>query len=113
MKIHFPSREKFACFLCGTVVSRKDHLNRHMKWQHKDLVFICPICFLVSRPRLMQRDPGSLVCHFCLKVFSTRGSLSSHLYFQHTSKNRVTCSECGRVFSRRYNMIKHRSQCQR
>ncbi|XP_076303933.1 longitudinals lacking protein, isoforms N/O/W/X/Y-like isoform X2 [Tachypleus tridentatus] len=44
MKIHFPSREKFACFLCGTVVSRKDHLNRHMRWQHKDLVFICPIC---------------------------------------------------------------------
>ncbi|XP_075749357.1 uncharacterized protein LOC119186476 [Rhipicephalus microplus] len=71
--IHVPYRERFTCQICNMIISRKDHLWRHMRRVHG-----------VSQPSPMQL---ALTCPFCLKTMPNMSDLEQHVDSCHPYAN--------------------------
>ncbi|CAN8005221.1 unnamed protein product [Ixodes hexagonus] len=65
-QIHVPFREKFTCQICKMVISRKDHLWRHMRRVH-------------GVDQQMAAAQLLLTCPFCLKGLPNMAALESHV----------------------------------
>ncbi|XP_054933415.1 uncharacterized protein [Dermacentor andersoni] len=71
--IHVPFRERFTCQICNMIISRKDHLWRHMRRVHG-----------VSQPSPLQL---ALTCPFCLKTMPNMADLEQHVDSCHPYAN--------------------------
>ncbi|XP_077516191.1 uncharacterized protein LOC144126116 isoform X6 [Amblyomma americanum] len=71
--IHVPYRERFTCQICNMIISRKDHLWRHMRRVHG-----------VSPPSPLQL---ALTCPFCLKTMPNMADLEQHVDAYHPYAN--------------------------
>lgn len=71
--IHVPYRERFTCQICNMIISRKDHLWRHMRRVHG-----------VSQPSPLQL---ALTCPFCLQTMPNMADLERHVDSCHPYAN--------------------------
>ncbi|XP_077555468.1 uncharacterized protein LOC144169907 isoform X6 [Haemaphysalis longicornis] len=71
--IHVPYRERFTCQICHMIISRKDHLWRHLRRVHG-----------ISQPSPSQL---ALTCPFCLTAMPTIEDLEQHVDSCHPYAN--------------------------
>ena len=121
------------CQDCGKQFNRSDNLERHRKFTH-----ICGECnkeFCSSRTLSahITKDHGRYECEQCEKVFSKKSNMSEHLISQvkcvvcegtlcsknklkvhmltkHSQKVTFSCSDCGKNFSRKWLLERHRKK---
>lgn len=79
---------RFSCSMCSKIFSIKQHLTRHVNFDHS------------NSPRF--------TCDICRKDFLRKDSLDRHMKL-HASKSQreYACPICQRPFSRKENMVRH------
>ncbi|XP_073845574.1 uncharacterized protein isoform X2 [Musca autumnalis] len=119
--IRFVHTKKYAhiCDVCGTKLSNKDALERHM-FKHKDIprpTITCNICGLkMLDPKYMKRHIATqhpedgkkeFACHLCPKVSPTLKSLKRHIVFKHETGYDFKCSICDKAFKKPSTLKEH------
>lgn len=86
-KIPFPKKKCFQCSVCDKVCQSKADLKIHMKCHCGEKNYHCTIC---------------------MKSYSQRSNLNTHINLKHTNNTRFECNICQKRFSRKCDFIKHK-----
>lgn len=98
------------CELCHFKFARKEDLNRHIDYVHKEIKqFQCPSCELAFKRRFdlnrhfgnihEQNDDAILKCEKCAQTFTRKSDLKRHNLNFHVRKS-VSCPKCSRKISK-------------
>ncbi len=110
------------CHLCKKSFQIKTRLVRHLKNVHFDgsRDFLCTICGKSFKERGSQlkheRNVHTTVNNFlcpqpgCNKAFKAKDNLTGHLKITHRLGVGLPCQDCGRVFTTRRILNKHREK---
>ena len=82
----------FNCEICGKGFSYKTNYSRHIKSSHQP-----------------KKSKTEHICDICGSSFRTKCMLDDHLKGKHGPKQFVC--ECGKAFSWRMSLIRHRKSC--
>ena len=99
------NREKdLKCHLCDAVMSRKDHLARHIDQVHDN-----PSTKTKHNPKLNPLTIEERKCHICNKEFTTRKNIEKHLaaHNKGTLPTDRYCNICDITLTTKRNMEKH------
>jgi len=67
----------------------------------------------LDKPAEMETNPSYKRCHLCVRIFSTKANLSSHIRHVHLGETKhsrvksIPCPHCNKMFSRKGHMTEH------
>ncbi|KAJ9582557.1 hypothetical protein L9F63_003115, partial [Diploptera punctata] len=99
------------CDVCGEVYKTRHILKAHMQL-HGERKYQCDICNKrFHRKDVLQEhhsvhQEAHIPCPMCNKKLKTKKSLDVHMH-RHSGVKRYSCSECGKKFFQKGNLLKH------
>eukprot|EP00092_Neocalanus_flemingeri_P018814 GFUD01020372.1.p1 GENE.GFUD01020372.1~~GFUD01020372.1.p1 ORF type:complete len:784 (-),score=155.93 GFUD01020372.1:88-2439(-) len=75
----------FQCDQCGKEFKKKENMEKH-QLTHTDITFDCPVC---------------------MKKLRSNDALRRHKKI-HDGTNKISCDECGKIFTQGYDLTKHK-----
>ena len=105
----------FACDICLKVFTAKKNLTRHVKIVHENIRnHVCEICGVrTSTKDHLERhkqvhENTRFECKECLKIFSRKENLKSHMKEIHSETTTYhQCEICGKSFKRKSHLKEH------
>ena len=106
---------KFKCPYCQNMLSRKDHVLRHIRNLHVKTHHSCPVCHkkftsiedLDNHKEVHNKD-RTFSCLDCDKSFTTSKSLRRHERIAHMEQETIyNCDDCSEQFSRSCSLKVH------
>ncbi|KAL7037037.1 hypothetical protein ACKWTF_009045 [Chironomus riparius] len=125
LELHIKTRHilklRYTCDKCpGKSWARKDHMKRHVKVVHENIrEFKCEWCgkdFPEKRKlechRRIHTGEQPYTCNYfgCGKKYTHETDYRRHIW-SHTGERKYNCTSCRIAFSKRSELIAHRSEC--
>lgn len=101
MKTHNIPPTKFECPICGKNLSRKDHLNHHIKKLHGTNN--------VAESNAENSISGDYACNLCPKTFTDSAAYEKHLAMHSNNQlKKEVCDICNHIFLSKWHVRKHK-----
>ncbi|XP_055378287.1 zinc finger protein 493-like isoform X2 [Condylostylus longicornis] len=111
---------EFQCKICEKLFSNQGGLTVHMKIKHSIMKdpYKCSFCEktferksrleIHENAHLPSEERKQLSCPHCEKKFNSESGRWSHIHSVHDKKKAVICEECGKEFSTKHHLVKHK-----
>ena len=117
-------QKPFKCDLCSQTYRLECHLEKHRFKDHNNPYHMCDLCgkgfikFKFKRAwyyhqkkcgkEMSKKEPKNYNCQFCEKVFPKKDACNRHMK-SHTKQKDFVCSECGKEYADKRNLLTHSS----
>jgi KRAB domain-containing zinc finger protein len=107
---------------CFQTFTRKDSLQKHMKFSHSPAANtknICPVCNLTFKnshtlqSHIYQKHQGyqlkKFVCYHCHNLFLDKEDLRLHIVNLHLVSDKFVCPTCGNKYVNKNSLVYHQT----
>jgi len=106
-KIHSGDAPKFACNVCGHVLSSKYTLKKHLLIHDKSYSSNGHDGESEHFYQEMDTENNPFSCECCFKVFSTKNGIEKHI-FVHTKDKPYFCRMCNTTYPQKCHLLTHK-----